>query len=114
MITVSGFKGTHGRKKYLKPTVVHGPGSRVSIKRSLWTMTCTGASLRANQLGALNINYVAFENIARTWGSKKLPLCHQTQGSLGAYRSRMELYVQWMLACRPWPRKAKHWTKNVL
>lgn len=37
-------------------------------------MTSSGASLRASQLGALNINYVAFENIARTRGSRKWPL----------------------------------------
>lgn len=114
MITVPGFNGTHGRKKYLKPAIVHGAGSRVSMRRSLWTMTSSGASLRASQLGALNINYVAFENIARTRGSRKWPLCHQTQGSLGVYRFKVELCGQWILACRPWSGKAKHWTKNAL
>lgn len=76
MITVLGFKGTPGRKNYLKPAIVYGAESRVSKRRSLWTITSSGGSLRASQLGALNINYVAFENITRTWGSRKLPLCH--------------------------------------
>lgn len=91
----AGLQGTQGRKKSLNepPPLWLGAeaaGAPAGEPCGPWDSpsTCEGTAV-----GSPGHDVCSFENIARTWLTRELPLCHQTQGSLGVSRSRAGLYA---------------------